>query len=64
MPLVAGQLLKGSVIRVDRKTVWLDVGLAKHAKFFRYTRKSVTWGLVTGLVQHQIVSLTLTCLCG
>ena len=35
MPLVPGQLLKGSVIRVDRRTVWVDVGLAKHAKFFR-----------------------------
>ncbi|KAL3145306.1 hypothetical protein ABBQ38_001567 [Trebouxia sp. C0009 RCD-2024] len=35
MPLVPGQLLKGSVIHVDRRTVWLDVGLAKHAKFFR-----------------------------
>lgn len=35
MPLVPGQILKGSVIRVDRRTVWLDVGLAKHAKFFR-----------------------------
>lgn len=35
MPLVAGQLLKGTVIHVDRRTIWLDVGLAKHAKFFR-----------------------------
>lgn len=35
LPLVKGQLLKGTVIRVDRRTVWLDVGLAKHAKFFR-----------------------------
>ena len=37
--LVEGQLLKGTVIRVDRRTVWLDVGLAKHAKFFRYGQK-------------------------
>lgn len=35
MPLVEGQLLKGTVIRVDRRTVWLDVGLGKHAKIFR-----------------------------
>lgn len=35
LPLMKGQLLKGTVIRVDRRTVWLDVGLAKHAKFFR-----------------------------
>lgn len=35
MPLVPGQRLKATVIRVDRKTVWLDVGLAKHAKMFR-----------------------------
>lgn len=35
MPLVEGQRLKGTVIRVDRKTVWVDVGLGKHAKFFR-----------------------------
>ncbi len=35
MPLVEGQLLKGTVIRVDRRVVWVDVGLGKHAKFFR-----------------------------
>ncbi len=35
MPLVEGQRLKGTVIRVDRRTVWVDVGLGKHAKFFR-----------------------------
>lgn len=35
MPLVPGQKLKGTVIRVDRRTVWIDVGLGKHTKFFR-----------------------------
>ena len=35
MPLVEGQQLKGTVIRLDRKTVWIDVGLGKHAKIFR-----------------------------
>ena len=42
MPLVEGQLLKGTVIRVDRRTVWLDVGLGKHAKIFRCNNKTTS----------------------